>query len=329
MRRLAPALLVAALLSTVATPAAAESKKKKKSGTTAGPVSGTSGTATGTATGTTGGASGGTVGGTTPLGPYAGPQSRSWTACGGFGALSVVCASVWLTVDGTTTTIGVENLSGAAGLTRAGEAVTSAGQWVITKVGFDNVPTAVSTTGPVETDGPWLGRTSTPAAWTAFDDGQFGGGERIDLGITNGSGVSGGIASSCAPQGSLPGGSNRLWMTPSPECAAYDVVARTNNPWFETDIFTTTTWDPNAADVTLYFKAQNGPDGASYECVLGGTTGRGGCYGIDGHLSAAGAQVVPEPGTLVLMATGAAGVGVAAWRRRRTAARATMTAAAA
>jgi hypothetical protein len=159
-----------------------------------------------------------------------------------------------------------------------------------------------------------------PRSWTRFDDRQFGGGERIDLGITNGPGISGGIASSCAPQGTLPGGSNRLWMTPNPGCTRYGITVPDADPWFETNILTTAAWDPNASNVTLYFKAQNGPGGASYECLTGGATGRGGCFAIDAPdriAVAGGGAVVPEPGTVVLMATGVAGLGLAAWRRRR------------
>ena len=303
MRPLAPALLAATLLATLASSAAADSGRGGGAGR--GPVSGSSGSA------------GTTSGGTAPLGPYSGPQVRTWTACGGFSLFSLACAAVRVTVDGTMTSIAVRNLSGSTALDWHGLPAASAGQWVITTVGLDNVGSAVSTRSTGATDGPYYARTATPRAWTRFDDKQFGGGERIDMGITNGSGITGGIASSCAPPGSLPGGSNRLWMTPNPDCTRYGIAAIAGDPWFETDVLTTTGWDPNARDVTLYFKAQNGPGGASYECLLGGATGRGGCFTVDTPLHLSGAEVVPEPGTLVLMATGVAGLAAAGWRRRR------------
>jgi hypothetical protein len=299
------AALAATLLATLV-PMAAESQSSASA-----PVSGSSGASTGTASG-----------GSTPLGPYSGPQVRTWTTCGGLNLFSLACAAVRVTVDGTATSIAVQNLSGSPDVTWQGLHVPSAGQWVITKVGFDNVGSAVSTTRTVDTEGPWYARTATPRDWSRFDDKQYGGGERIDLGITNGTGISGGIASSCAPQGSLPGGNNRLWMTPNPDCTQNGVTTPDGDPWFETDLLTTTAWDPNASNVTVYFKAQNGPGGASYECILGGATGRGGCYDVDPYVADGGivepgpGQVVPEPGTLVLMATGVAGLGMLAWRRR-------------
>jgi hypothetical protein len=263
----------------------------------------------------------------TSVAAQSGAQSRTWTACGGFSVFSLVCAAVRLTVDGTTTSIAVQNLSGSSDLSIWGGLlpVPSAGRWVITKVGFDNAPVAVSSTATEETEGPWYSRTATPRSWTRFDDRQFGGGERIDIGITNGTGISGGIASSCAPLGTLPGGSNRLWMTPNPDCTQYGVSVPDADPWFETDILTTTAWNPNASNVTMYFKAQNGPGGTSYECLVGGATGRGGCFQVDTPERfldtpiGPGGQVVPEPGTLVMLATGVAGVGAVAWRRRRAA----------
>ena len=308
-----PAPLLAALVLLGALPAAAaartpsrDSIPRPSSGPVSGPVSGSAGTTTGT------------VGAAGPLGPYAGPTTRSWTACGGPSQTTLLCAEVWVGVSGFSTTVRVRNVSGAAGLPLPEGAATD-GRWVLTTVGFDGLPPVANALITYFTDGAWWQRAATtrePRPWLAVNDGQFGGGERIDLAIDNGAGISGGIASSCAPVGTLPGGSNRLWMTPNPGCELFTVADAAATPWFEARVLTTAAWDPNDDLVAVYLKGQNGPGGASWECLVGGARPRGDCADLAGGVGAVGA-VVPEPGTVVLVATGLAGVAVAGWRRRR------------
>jgi hypothetical protein len=234
-----------------------------------------------------------------------------------------MCASVEVGVTGTTTRVRVRNLSGEP--TLPATVGTSTGQWVLTSVGFDGIPNSAGTftTGVGATTGPWWQRTagsSAPDSWQRFDDKQFGGGVNLDFGVYVGGGVSGGIASSCAPLGSLPGGSNRLWMTPVSGCAGYTIAGQAlNEGWFETTFTTIETWDPRGTDVAAFFKGQNGPGGASYECLVGDGETRGNCND-DLTVDAAGNVVpmyaTPEPGTVALVATGLLGLLVPVARKR-------------
>lgn len=211
--------------------------------------------------------------------------SRQWDVCGGPTIMTLMCASVRVEVAGTTTTVLVRNFSGDPAL--AGNGVASAGQWVLTTVGFDGVANAAGTftTATGSSTGTWWQPTAAataPAAWARFDDAQHGGGVNVDFGIDNGSGIGNGIASSCAPPSSLPGGSNRLWMTSVDGCGGYQIAGHAVDGWFETRFQTVEVWDPTGTDVALMFKGQNGPGGASYECVVGGGDPRGGCGDADG-----------------------------------------------
>lgn len=248
--------------------------------------------------------------------------SREWSVCGGPSLTTLLCAEIQVAVDGTTTTVRVRNFSGAPEITAGGAA--SAGQWVLTTVGFDGIAESagafVAATGA--TSGAWLQPTAAapaPAAWVAHDDRQYGGGVNVDLSIDNGTGVGDGLASSCAPAGTLPGGSNRLWITAVAGCGGYAVAdAAANDGWLEARLQTVQAWDPNAPGVSAFFKGQNGPGGASWECSVGGADPRGGC--ADAAIYTAQdvppGAVVPEPRTVVLMATGLIGVFAPAVRRR-------------
>ncbi|AHG88291.1 hypothetical protein J421_0754 [Gemmatirosa kalamazoonensis] len=284
----------------------------------------TTGTASATSAPTTVGTTTGGVIATIPttiVTPGAVALTRTWDACGGPTATTLMCASIQVEVIGTSTVVRVRNVSGDPSLAHDGTA--SAGSWVLTTVGFDGIAAAAGTftrtTGA--TTGSWWQPSATsvaPASWQRFDDRQNGGGVDVDFGVDNGRGISGGIASSCARIGTLPGGSNRLWMTPVDGCDGYAITDRAaNDGWFETSFTTVETWDPRGDDVAVFFKGRNGPGGASYECLVGGTASRGDCEQLalvaDGPPPGA---VVPEPRTLVLVATGLGGVLIPGVRRR-------------
>jgi hypothetical protein len=260
----------------------------------------------------------------TPSSPFSGTVlSREWSICGGPSLVSLLCADIQVDVAGTTTTVRVRNFSGAPEITAGG--ASSAGEWVLTTVGFDGIAESAGTfvAGVGATSGPWLQRTpesTAPAAWVAHDDKQVGGGVTVDLAVANPNGVGAGIASSCAATGSLPGGSNKLWISAVAGCDGYTVAdAAANDGWFEVSVQTVDTWDPNAAGVSAFFKGQNGPGGASYSCSVGGATPTGDCVDAGTYVTqtvGGPGGVVPEPQTVVLVATGLVGVFAPTIRRR-------------
>jgi hypothetical protein len=268
---------------------------------------------------------GSTTGSAAPSTPTT--RTQTWNACGGHTVTSLMCASVQVAVTGTTTVVRVRNLSGDPTLAHDGAA--SSGQWILTAIGFEGIPAAAGTftTATGATSGPWWQRTTASAApggWARFDDKQFGGGVNLDFGIDNGAGISGGIASSCASLGSLPGGSNRFWMTPVDGCANYTIASRAlNDGWFEASFVTVESWNPNGGDVSVFFKGQNGPGGGSYECLVGGAQKRGDCSDAqfpDDPASPGGLDPmspVPEPRTFFLVGTGVVAVLAVRHRRRR------------
>jgi len=220
---------------------------------------------------------------------------NSWTVCGGTVSSFATCAAVQVNVVGTQVTIRVMNLAGTG-------PASVAPQWVITSIGLYNLPSSVLASGPVTMSGPTRAGDS-PGTWTIYNNSQQGGGVRLDFGSSTPNGIKNGIASSCAPAGSLPGGSNKLWMTPNSGCASgYSVSNPTaNGGWVVLSFSVSQTFDPNSA--SLFFKAQNGPGGISSECLSGGT--KANCY------------ATPEPVTLSLLATGLLGIGGAGYVRRR------------
>lgn len=222
---------------------------------------------------------------------------NAWTVCGGSVSSFSTCAAVQVNVVGTHVSIRVMNLAGL------GPSATSP-NYVITSIGLYNLPAGITAIGPITMSGPTRAGDS-PANWSVVNLSQQGGGVILDFGATNPNGVTGGIASSCAPAGSLPGGNTQLWMTPNGAACSggYSVAdAGLNGGWVVIDFEVSQTFNPNTG--SLFLKAQNGPLGSSSTCLTSGSGAN--CY------------VTPEPVTVSLLATGLLGLGgVGLLRRRR------------
>lgn len=217
-------------------------------------------------------------------------QTKSWNVCGG-NAFNT-CASVHLSISGQNVTLNVWNLSGFYG---------SYASTVFTGIGFEGIGNVTALTTPTPTMTGPVRPGDTPGRWYFTNDEEIGGG--INLDVVGQSGKSGqgnvhnSIASGCSDNDLLPGGAE-LWMNP---------CSMPTNPvggagWVTMTFSFSGTWDLD--NTYLLVKGQNGPDGASTQCITGGNDAN--CF-----------NVVPEPVTMVLLGSGLAGMGGVNFFRRR------------
>ena len=235
-------------------------------------------------------------------------QSRTWNVCGG--STFATCASVTVTISGTNlVTMTVMNLSGTHG---------TYGGTLFTSIGLYNLPASVClVSGTIcatrtvlsNMSGPSrMSNVEAPAPWYVQNDKQIGG---INLDLVGQSGnnnnaVNNSIASNCTPSG-LPGGRNRVWM--SPTCGATGVKNPGANGGYVVFTFRVNQgW--NLATTQLFVKGSNGPNGQSTMCLTGaGPNGRPPANCFD--------ATVPEPTTIALLASGLVGLSGAGLLRRR------------
>ena len=205
------------------------------------------------------------------------------------------CAAVMMDVTGTTVTLRLWNLSGNTAASYG--TATNAGS-VFTAIGLYNIPVNVDAVlGTLTTSTGAANKIGSPLPWQLSNNSSVG--FLVDMGVAPvGTNYANGLASGCATPAQLPGAN--LFVNP---CA--DPGSAPLSDWLTFTFQVTAPFDATNAQISLR--------------MANTTLGRGECWtGTNPSGNAANCfEVVPEPMTTTLLATGLVGLGGVGYVRRR------------